>query len=187
MNIEKLVQAVSYLLKKNKYRLNYTKLIKILYLADRASLDRINRSMTGDTYAALPNGPILNELYSLIRGKSRNREHQCFWDGRFSTDGYDLVSLSDKIPEGKLSRFEKKVLDQLDKQFHATSYDRVIDFVHDPKNCPEWRDPGTTSIPISLSDILSSLGRSSEEIEQILQEESTYADEERILESLAVL
>jgi len=187
MNIEKLVQAVSYLLKKNKYRLNYTKLIKILYLADRASLDRINRSMTGDTYAALPNGPILNELYSLIRGKSRNREHQCFWDGRFSTDGYDLVSLSDKIPEGKLSRFEKKVLDQLDTQFHATSYDRVIDYVHNPKNCPEWRDPGTTSIPISLSDILSSLGRSSDEIEQILHEESTYADEERILESLAVL
>jgi len=187
MNIEKLVQTVSYLLKKNNYRLNYTKLIKILYLADKASLDRINRSMTGDTYAALHNGPILNELYCLIRGKSANREHQCYWDGRFSTDGYDLVSLSDKIPEGKLSRFEKQVLDRLDEQFHASSYDRIIDFVHDPQNCPEWHDPGSTSTPISLSDILLSLGRSKEEIEHILHEESTYAEEERVLESLAVV
>ncbi|MFA6937605.1 MAG: hypothetical protein WCQ67_05185 [Treponema sp.] len=32
---------------------------------------------------------------------------QSFWNSRFSKDGYDLVLLSDNIPEGKMSEVEK--------------------------------------------------------------------------------
>jgi len=187
MNIEKLVQVVSYLLKKYEHRLNYTKLIKILYLADKASFGKINHSITGDTYVSMQNGPVLSELYSLICGKSLNREHQCYWDARFSKDSYDLVSLSERIPEGKLSRFEKKILDSIDEEFHNAPYGALIEHVHNPSICPEWKDTGSTSTVISIQDILVSLGRTKKEIDFILEEERLYSEEDKILESLSVL
>ena len=40
MNFKKLVQVVNYVLAKDDYRLNYTKLIKLLYISDRECLDK---------------------------------------------------------------------------------------------------------------------------------------------------
>ena len=65
MQIDKLIQTVSYLLKKYDYSLNYTKLIKELYLADRESIRRSGWSITGDSYRNLPYGPVLVNLYDL--------------------------------------------------------------------------------------------------------------------------
>jgi hypothetical protein len=59
------------------------------------------------------NEPVLSGLYNLIRGKYKDPAVQLLWDSRFSTDGRDLLSLSDRIPEGKLSRFEKRPMRHL--------------------------------------------------------------------------
>ena len=48
MNIDKLIQIANYILKKYDFSLNYTKLIKELYLADRECIKRTGWSMTGD-------------------------------------------------------------------------------------------------------------------------------------------
>ena len=49
MNLEKLIQVTGYILKKYKETtLNYTKLIKLMYLADRESIREMNVSITGD-------------------------------------------------------------------------------------------------------------------------------------------
>lgn len=184
IDIEKLVQIVGYLLKKNDNRLNYTKLVKILYLADKESYRAINRSMTGDMYYALPQGPVLSNLLDLIKGKAENCL-QSYWNARFSTDGYELVALSSNIPEGKLSKFEKRVLDELDDKFHDKNYSYLIDYVHNEKNCPEWHNPGIHSRSlITSADILFSLGRSKEEVDIIEKDNASYEKEESIIGAL---
>lgn len=183
-DIEKLVQIVGYLLKKNNGQMNYTKLIKLIYLADKESYDAINHSMTGDTYYALPQGPILSELLNLIKGKS-DEKNQSYWDARFTTDGYNLIALSSNIPSGLLSKFEKRTLDNIDREFHNKTFGDMIDFVHDSRNCPEWSDPGPHSRKvITESDILRALGRTKEEIGIIENENTAYEHEEKILSAI---
>jgi uncharacterized phage-associated protein len=184
MNIEKLVQATGYLLKKyDKKRLNYTKLIKELYLADRESLNLSNASITGDTYVSMKHGPVLSNLYSLIKGKSRDLKAQEYWDSRFSTDGDELLANFDRYPEGKLSRSDETILDKIDGQFHQMRYGELIDYVH--ANCPEWHNPGSTASPIKFEDILKALGRTPEQIEWIAKDAEAFEEEDRIFASLA--
>jgi uncharacterized phage-associated protein len=183
--IEKLSQATGYILRKYGSRLNYTKLIKLLYLADKESFSEINRSVTGDSYASMKNGPVLSQLYDLIKGTSHNAAAQNLWNTRFSTDGRDLTANFDRIPEGKLSRFEKTTLDKIDQKFHNQSYGEMIDYVHDPAICPEWKDPGNTSIPIPIEDILESVGRTPEEIAWIVQDTNVFEQEEKLFRALA--
>jgi len=182
MDIEKLVQVVNYVLKKYDSRVNYTKLIKILYLADKKAIELTNLSITGDTYVSMNKGPVLSGLFNLLKGRDLNKESQCLWDSRFTTDSYDLVSLSDRIPEGKLSRFEKRILDEVDAEHHSKEVWQLVDYVH--ANCPEWEDPGITSAPIRMASILSAVGRDKDEIEYILKEEESYNKEEKLLASL---
>ena len=56
MNIEKLIQVVGYILKKyDNHKENFTKIIKILYLADRKSLAESGYSITEDSYVSMKN------------------------------------------------------------------------------------------------------------------------------------
>jgi hypothetical protein len=183
MNIEKLIQICNYLLKKNNFRLNYTKLIKLLYLADRESLETTNATMTGDTYVSMPSGPVLSQLYDLIRGKYKDKDAQTLWNSRFMVDGYDLVAVTDRIPNGELSRFETNTLDSLYDQFTNADYNGMIQYVH--KNCPEWKNPEGSSIPIKMEDILKGIGKNDQEIRWILEEQKAFEEEEAVFASLA--
>jgi hypothetical protein len=70
MQIEKLMQAVGYLLKKYKRRLNYTKLIKELYLTGRESLKETNQAISGDSYVNMKNGTVSLSAARIIAASS---------------------------------------------------------------------------------------------------------------------
>ena len=184
MNIHKLIEVVNYMLKKYEYRLNYTKLLKMLYLADRQSYYDIGSPITGDTYAALKAGPILSNTYNLIRNKG-NQNDQNLWNSRFLKDAYDLVALTDKIPCNTLSDYEKEVLDGIDSKFHNYTFTDLIEYTH--ANCPEWKAPKDSALPISIESILQALGKSPDEIAFIIEEEQSFAQEEAALAQLSEL
>jgi hypothetical protein len=185
MNIEKLIQVCNYLLKKNNFKLSYTKLIKLLYLADKETLDATGSSITGDTYVSMSNGPVLSQLYDLIRGKYRDRDAQTLWNSRFMADGYDLIAVTDRIPCGELSKGEMNILDNVYDRFRDSDYNGMIRYVH--ANCPEWKDPDGSSAPIAMEDILKSLGKTEQEIEWILDDQRAFEEENAIFESLSSL
>lgn len=182
-NLEKTAQIAAYLLRKyNNTRLNYTKLIKMMYLADRESFNAIGHSMTGDKFCAMPKGPVLSGLYSLIIGKG-DCAAQTLWDERFLTEGFDIFARSQNLPVGRLSRFEKRVLDELDAKFHNDDYGVLIEYTHN--NCPEWSDPSPAgSKEITSAEILAALGCSEREIELIEAENAAYEREQTIIASV---
>lgn len=183
MNIEKLIQISSYILSKYDGVLNYTKLIKILYLADRKSLEETGYSITGDTYVSMKDGPVLSGLYSLIKNKYSDKTIQYYWNSKFQTDGYDLHRIVSFVSEGELSDFDTKTLDEVDSKFHSSSYSQMINFVHDAKNCPEWKKTAS-SIPLTEEEIMKSIGFSDEDIKVIQEEKKYYAKEDDFWESL---
>ncbi len=183
MNLEKLIQTTGYILRKYGGVLNYTKLIKILYLADRKSLSGCGTSITGDSYVSMKDGPVLSGLYTLIKRRFPDKATQYYWNSKFQTDGYDLHDVGGFIPTGKLSDFDMKTLDDVDRQFHDYTYSQMIDYVHDGKNCPEWKST-VASVPLTKSDILKCLGFSDDEVDSILEEDAFYEEEDRLLDSL---
>ena len=62
MDIKKVVQVVGYILSKYQGKLNYTKLIKMLYLADRESMRQTGYPITGDNYVSMPRGVVLSGM-----------------------------------------------------------------------------------------------------------------------------
>jgi uncharacterized phage-associated protein len=156
--------------------------MKILYLADRESLNRANQTISGDSFVSMKHGPVLSGLYDLVKKRHRNKDIQAAWDSRFSTDGYDLIANFDRIPEGKLSAFEKQIIADLSERFHDVPFGKMIDYVHD--HCPEWENPGDTSTPIPVEKVLESLGRTPEEINYIMAEIEAFDKEDAAFASL---
>jgi hypothetical protein len=189
-DIDKLIQICGYMLRKYDFRLNYTKLIKILYLADKESLKETALTITSDSYINMQNGPVLSSLYDLIRGTYADSAGQILWNCRFTTDGYDLLAVVDRFPEGKLSLFEKDVLNRIDEQFHDKNFSEMIAYVHRKDVCPEWKNPkhstnAHAAVPIAFEDILKSIDYSDDEIAWILEEKRAFEAEDNLFRTMA--
>ena len=59
--------AASVLLQQEGGRMPYIRLIKLLYLADRESIDRRGRPIVGGRYVSMKYGPVLSEVLDLVR------------------------------------------------------------------------------------------------------------------------
>jgi len=54
--------------------MNYLKLMKLLYLADRESMRRNGRPISGDRYVSMDHGPVLSQTLNLINGARKFEE-----------------------------------------------------------------------------------------------------------------
>jgi hypothetical protein len=155
----KTIQAAAYLLKREPgHRTNYMRLLKLLYLADRRSLETRCSPITGDTAYALPRGPVPSATLDMIKG---NDPESTKWSEYIEKCGYD-VSLVRDPGNLSLSRAELKILDALSSQFRDQDEWDLVNWCH--ANLPEFQknDPevtGDNSRRIPLDDILDAVGR----------------------------
>jgi len=177
-NINKIKQIVNFLLKENNGKINYTKLIKLLYLSDRLMLEKCNDVITGDKFVNMPRGQVVSTIYDLIKGKAK-REYQASWDSLFIKDGYDLKFLvSNNLNDDELSEAEIEILKEIDKKFKKDSCKKIIDYIH---TLPEWQDPKGSSKPLSYEKVLKAVHKSKKEIEYIQKENQSYLMEKETL------
>ena len=136
----KATEAAAFLLSRSDQTMNYMKLIKLLYLADREALIRWGRPISTDRYVSMKHGPVLSNVLNLISFGSLSEK-----TGSWSS----LIS--------KLSVAERKLLDEIWGKYGALDEWDLVDLLHD---VGEWQDPHGTSVPISYSEILRAGGRS---------------------------
>ncbi len=67
-DLHKTLQASGVLLSLDANRMAYVRLLKLLYIADREWLAEAGRTITGDEAVAMKNGPVLSQVYDLIKG-----------------------------------------------------------------------------------------------------------------------
>src|SRR5437763_17099820 len=87
-DVEKTIQAAAFLLRREfGHRMNYMRLLKLLYLAERESLKEVGKPITGSRVIAMQRGPVLEDVFALIRG-----EHRAIpkWSEFIRTDRYRL-------------------------------------------------------------------------------------------------
>ena len=161
---EKSTAAAAFLLRLRGGRMSYLKLIKLLYLADREALHRWGFNITTDRYVAMEHGPVVSHTYELMI--SEEGEHE-FWSQYITPPlgNYEIALRSPDTPEGQLSRAEESLLREIYGTFGTWSRWKVRDYTH---QLPEWHDPGKTSVPISVRDILRAQGETTEEIDEVV-------------------
>lgn len=159
---EKTIQATSHLLKREPgHRSNYMRILKLLYLAERRSLELRATPLCGDTPFAMENGPVLSTTLNLIKGVD---PASTTWGKFIKLRKFDIEMTVDP-GNLKLSRSELRILDEVSEKFADLDEWELVKWCHD--NLPEFKenDPAGTGKkrnPIPLASVLKCVGRDGE-------------------------
>lgn len=165
-DVYKLAQASAVLLRAEpRHEMSYLRLLKLLYIADRESIAETGDAITGDRVVAMDQGPVLSNLYDIIKGIHITSTE---WNRFIERQQYRIALVKDP-GNGLLCPYEIEKLEQVSAD-HAHLNDwEIVNQTHD---FPEWKRhyvPGT-SCPIPVKDILGAVGYSEPDIQAICAE-----------------
>jgi uncharacterized phage-associated protein len=163
---KKAVEAAAVLLKLHGKPMKCLGLLKMLYIADRIALQRMEQPITGDHYISLDQGIVLSSVYDLIKGKPVD-EALPLWSKFISSHRDHSVALVSDPGNKDLCEEEEEIIQQVYQTFGHLDPGYVAEWTHD---FPEWQDPHGLSIPITVEAILKNVGKSDEEIGEIQKE-----------------
>jgi uncharacterized phage-associated protein len=161
-NERKATQAAARLLMLNGGRMNYMKLIKLLYIVDREGLLRWGRPITTDTYFAMKHGPVLSEV--LDRISEEPISGKTFWTQHISEPQGYAVALREDPSNDQLSIAEEELIGETFEKFGRLNEWKLVDLVH---TFAEWQDPQGGALEIQYADILKAVNKTPEEIQAI--------------------
>lgn len=146
-------------------QLQHLVLIKLLYKADREALRQLGLPITTDGYVSLKFGPVTSCIYDLIKASASPAAHPTFWSTHVTKRGSYHVALSSDPGDSELSRAENRIIAEIfasdgGKDGFTLAEETRRDF-------PEWKEPGESSTPIEISDIMAALGLTEDEIDHI--------------------
>jgi uncharacterized phage-associated protein len=153
-NFDKTVQACGVVLRSHGKRMDYLRLLKLLYIADRELIAATGNPLTGDRVVAMKHGPVLSHVYDLIKQQGGKAGE---WDAFIHTDGYQVELVKDP-GGGHLTRGEVAKLTELCDRYRSVGDWELVDRTHE---FPEWKEnfrPGTATA-IVWDDVLRAQGR----------------------------
>jgi hypothetical protein len=161
----KATQIAAFFLRLAGGRLKYLALIKLLYRLDREALRRWNFPVTTDRYVSMKYGPVTSRIYNLIKDSARQNTHPTFWSTHIERVGLNTVAV--KLDPGgtELSPAEEELATEIFKADGAKDGFTLADECH--RDFPEWKDPGESSRPIGITDILAALGKSEDDVAHV--------------------
>ncbi len=162
-NEPKAAQAEPWFLRQAGGRMPHLKLMKLMYLADRAALDDFGFSIAGDRAVSMPHGSVLSMTLNLVNGDIESGEDG--WESWISDRADHEVALRER-PAGRdaldqISAADEVVLARIWREFGHIGKWHIRDYTHD--HCPEWEDPQGSSRPISFERMFTVPGCSAED------------------------
>lgn len=144
---------------------NYMRLIKLMYLTDRASMARYGEPISYDPMYSMDHGLVLSESLNAV--KSDLREQYEPWGKYFTprpSESDYSIGLRKLVSRGEmdfLSDTDIALLNEALAQFGKMDQWALRQYLHD--HCKEWKDPDGSRIPVDDEELLKILGRSQEE------------------------
>lgn len=139
----------------------HLKLMKLMYLADREAMREHGFPITGDRFVAMPHGPVLSLTLSHIDGDvESSADGWDSWIGDKADHCVEVIRPVDREALDELSDADIAVLQQVWDTFGSMTKWQIRDYTHDPRHCPEWRDPQGSSHAIRYRDVFRALGMS---------------------------
>ena len=163
---DKATQAAARLLALAGGKMNYMKLIKLLYLAERKALLGLGRPIVFDAYFSLPHGPVLSFTLNIARDQP-DPEKIGYWQTYISpSENYDVRLLRNDVPRDALSEAEEALLETVFEEFGHMDQWELRDYSH---TLPEWQDPEGSSHRITVQEILRASGLDDHDITEIVE------------------
>lgn len=174
-NEQKATEAATMLLNLKGGRSDYWWIIKTLYLLDREAFKRWERPITYDYYESLPYGPVVMNIYNIIKKNFPSP----FWKRYILTlsKSSEVMLNGRPAPIKKLSRAETELINQIYQEFGNLTGEQLVSYTH---TLPEWHDPRGSTIPIRVDELLSALKYSAEDATRII----TEMDQEQIIDAV---
>jgi uncharacterized phage-associated protein len=123
--------------------MNIMKLVKLMYLLDRLSLDRRGVPMARGDYLSMRNGPVTSELLDLINSGRLFGEPDQRWEQNVSDRRDHDVKLEQMPAREHLSDAEAALLDEIWREHGSKDQWQLVDWCH--AQCKEW-----TSVRMAL-------------------------------------
>lgn len=168
---DKATQIAATLIERSGGTINHMKLVKLMYLIERESLQRFGSPVIFDHFCSLDRGPIVSSTLNLIN-RDASEQDAIIWDQHITERTEHSVSLASPPNFDVLSGAEREVVDHVFEKFGTWDQWELVDFTH---TFDEWKDPQGSMIPISYREVLEGLHKSPEDIEAILNEIQTKA------------
>ena len=167
-NLGKATEAACLFLERGGGQMNIMKLVKLLYLLDRLSLDRRGIPVCGGDYLSMRNGPVTSEVLDLINEGSLYRETDHRWEQCIRDRANHEVALRQMPQREQVSNAEVKLLDEIWTEHGGRTQWQLVDWCHE--HCKEWTPVSSGKSPISVEQIGESLGKASDEIAWLTRE-----------------
>ena len=151
---EKSLQAAGCLLELHGDHMEYVRLLKLLYIADREMMAEAGAPITGDRAVAMDHGPVLSHVYDLVKGKAARAGE---W-AHFIRTTHHWVALRQPTGRGKLNKAEIEKLQEVTERYQDDSEWDICGKTHE---FPEWKKNfvPNTSTPIPWEEALEAQGR----------------------------
>jgi uncharacterized phage-associated protein len=158
----KTTQAVARLIAKSGGPIDYLRLAKLIYLADRQSILSRGVPIVGGLYYSMSKGPAIGELINLV-----NQRHYPEWAATISPRFGNEIRLEAVPAFDALSESELTILDLVIAQHaHRTTLE-LVQWCHE--NCPEYEEvPPNGRKPIRVEAILKGAKKSARCIQTVL-------------------
>lgn len=177
--IEKKIQASAVLARLEGGRIERLRLLKLLYIADRESLKERACPIIGGRVVAMNNGPLHSTVYNMIKGETEEPNHD--WENVFKNDGHNVV-LEQEPGRMELSDWEIEKLTAVSESHRSIDTWELAELTHGFREWQECHFEGS-SRTIPLEKILTVLGFTADEIDEIQKEAEAHARMERLIGS----
>jgi uncharacterized phage-associated protein len=157
-NARKSAQVIAFFISKSgASSLNVLKAIKLVYLADRRSIQVYGFPILDEPRVAMPHGPVNSTTYSHVNGE---HELESGWSEFLEDRAEHQIGARRPIKIGdldELSEADVQCLEHVWGEFGHMNQWQLVEFTHDRRNIPEWEDPNGSSKPIPLERIMTLL------------------------------
>lgn len=131
---QKAIEAASVFLSEYKaHNMEYTRLLKLLYIADRESIAEAGDPMIGPKWIATKKGPLHGTVYDLIKSQT---VHAKQWQKFFDTRDHSIYRTHDP-GVGALSRGDVQIIHRIGEMYRSHDTWELIEETHAFK---EWQD-----------------------------------------------
>ena len=92
--------------------INLLKLVKLIYLSDRLSMERSGAPITNDRFVSMKHGPVVSQTYNLIKGETESED----WNDLITDKARHNVGLARELnddDDDELSPFDHRILDEI--------------------------------------------------------------------------
>ena len=147
--------SAAYFANKAGGSIDFLKLAKLMYMAERAYMEKYDEPLFYDHFVSLKNGPVPSITLDLMNGRVVHEDWSKLMGNRDKENG--AIEYAGNGPLDHLSIAEEEILAEVWNRFSDFDGKQLANWTHE--NCPEWQEPDGGSTPIPHELVFKHLGK----------------------------